>query len=145
MRQKKKIYPINYLRDVAILNVVTTHYINLDMDLWPTSGKWGRMARRHRVSALEAAGPSGAGRQEIGDHSTCFPALRQHAFDCEEDEELHDGEVENESEMERRAVAFVPDTKATLRSCYDSKQCSYANPSQNRHVDAAGAVECRSA
>lgn len=56
MRQKKRIYPINYLRDVAILNVVTTHYINLDMDLWPTSAEWERMTRRHHVYAPEAAG-----------------------------------------------------------------------------------------
>ena len=32
-----KLYPINLLRDLAILNVVTTHYVNLDMDLWPSS------------------------------------------------------------------------------------------------------------
>ena len=37
LRQHKRIYPINVLRDVAILNTVTTHYINLDMDLWPSS------------------------------------------------------------------------------------------------------------
>ena len=30
------IYPINYLRDLAILNVQTTHYLNMDMDLWPS-------------------------------------------------------------------------------------------------------------
>lgn len=35
-RQRKRIYPINFLRDIAILNTVTTHYINLDMDLWPS-------------------------------------------------------------------------------------------------------------
>lgn len=32
-----KLYPINLLRDLAILNVITTHYVNLDMDLWPSS------------------------------------------------------------------------------------------------------------
>ena len=32
-----KLYPINLLRDLAILNVVTTHYVNLDMDLWPSN------------------------------------------------------------------------------------------------------------
>ena len=38
MRQYKglPIYPINYLRDLAILNVQTTHYLNMDMDLWPS-------------------------------------------------------------------------------------------------------------
>ena len=30
------IYPINLLRNLAILNVRTTHYINMDMDLWPS-------------------------------------------------------------------------------------------------------------
>ena len=32
-----KLYPINLLRDLAILNTVTSHYVNLDMDLWPSS------------------------------------------------------------------------------------------------------------
>ena len=32
-----KLYPINLLRDLAILNVITTHYVNLDMDLWPSN------------------------------------------------------------------------------------------------------------
>lgn len=90
MRQKKQIYPINYLRDVAILNVVTTHYINLDMDLWPTSANRSQLSRRHRLSALEAAGPSGAQRSEVGDHPPRLPALRQHAHRREEDAELHD-------------------------------------------------------
>lgn len=36
LKQSSRIYPINVLRDVAILNCQTTHYINLDMDLWPT-------------------------------------------------------------------------------------------------------------
>lgn len=31
-----RIYPINLLRDLAILNCVTTHFVNLDMDLWPS-------------------------------------------------------------------------------------------------------------
>lgn len=30
------IYPINYLRDLAIMNVKTTHYLNMDMDMWPS-------------------------------------------------------------------------------------------------------------
>lgn len=34
--QRLRIYPINYLRDLAIMNVRTTHYLNMDMDLWPS-------------------------------------------------------------------------------------------------------------
>lgn len=30
------IYPINYLRDLAIMNIRTTHFLNMDMDLWPS-------------------------------------------------------------------------------------------------------------
>ena len=35
-REGSFLYPINLLRDLAICNVVTTHYMNLDMDLWPS-------------------------------------------------------------------------------------------------------------
>ena len=34
---KRRIFPINTLRDLAISNVVTSHVVILDMDLWPTS------------------------------------------------------------------------------------------------------------
>ena len=34
--KSNRIYPINLLRDIAILNCITTHYVNLDMDLWPS-------------------------------------------------------------------------------------------------------------
>jgi hypothetical protein len=34
--ENKVIYPINLLRDLSIMNVVTSHYVNLDMDLWPS-------------------------------------------------------------------------------------------------------------
>lgn len=34
--QRLWIYPINYLRDLAIMNVKTTHYLNMDMDMWPS-------------------------------------------------------------------------------------------------------------
>lgn len=48
------LYPINFLRDLAIMNVVTTHYINLDMDLWPSCAIWGSLSpRRLHLSASE--------------------------------------------------------------------------------------------
>ena len=30
------IYPINTLRNLAINFITTSHYLNLDMDLWPS-------------------------------------------------------------------------------------------------------------
>lgn len=33
----QKIYPINRLRNIAINNVKTTHFIVFDMDMWPAS------------------------------------------------------------------------------------------------------------
>lgn len=33
----QKIYPINRLRNIAITNVKTSHFIVLDMDMWPAS------------------------------------------------------------------------------------------------------------
>lgn len=36
-------FPVNLLRNVAIRNVVTTHYLVLDMDMWPCSRQWCEM------------------------------------------------------------------------------------------------------
>ena len=33
---QSKLFPVNYLRNLAIRNVETTHYQIMDMDLWPT-------------------------------------------------------------------------------------------------------------
>lgn len=32
---KERIYPINRLRNLAIQNIITTHFLVLDMDMWP--------------------------------------------------------------------------------------------------------------
>ena len=28
-------YPVNKLRNIAIVNIVTTHFLVMDMDMWP--------------------------------------------------------------------------------------------------------------
>lgn len=33
---QSKVFPVNYLRNLAIRNVQTTHYMIMDMDLWPS-------------------------------------------------------------------------------------------------------------
>ena len=33
----EKIYPINRLRNIAIRNVVSSHFVVFDMDMWPSS------------------------------------------------------------------------------------------------------------
>lgn len=35
-----KNFPVNYLRNLAIRNVATTHYMIMDMDMWPTGRGW---------------------------------------------------------------------------------------------------------
>lgn len=34
-RDPKGIYPVNKLRNIAIVNCVTTHFLVMDMDMWP--------------------------------------------------------------------------------------------------------------
>ena len=36
-------FPVNYLRNLAIRNVETTHYMILDMDLWPTRNAYDEL------------------------------------------------------------------------------------------------------
>ena len=34
-RDPKGVYPVNKLRNIAIVNTVTTHFLVMDMDMWP--------------------------------------------------------------------------------------------------------------
>lgn len=34
------IYPINRLRNIAISNILTTHFIVFDMDMWPSGSSF---------------------------------------------------------------------------------------------------------
>ena len=36
LHPQSKNFPVNFLRNLAIRNVETTHYIIMDMDMWPT-------------------------------------------------------------------------------------------------------------
>lgn len=36
-------FPVNFLRNLAIRNVETTHYMILDMDLWPTRNAYDEL------------------------------------------------------------------------------------------------------
>lgn len=35
--EKETVYPLNRLRNIAIQNIQTTHFIVFDMDMWPSS------------------------------------------------------------------------------------------------------------
>ena len=35
---KEEIYPLNRLRNIAIRNTLTSHFVVFDMDMWPASG-----------------------------------------------------------------------------------------------------------
>lgn len=38
---KSKVFPVNFLRNLAIRNVETTHYMIMDMDIWTTGSFQG--------------------------------------------------------------------------------------------------------
>ena len=43
VRQREKYYndfPVNLLRNIGIVNIITSHYIVLDMDMWPNRIPW---------------------------------------------------------------------------------------------------------
>lgn len=42
------IYPINTLRVLAINNIVTTHFLNMDMDLWPSPSTYSTLKQSFR-------------------------------------------------------------------------------------------------
>ena len=44
-RDPKGVYPVNKLRNIAIVNTVTTHFLVMDMDMWPTRSLFEEMQK----------------------------------------------------------------------------------------------------
>lgn len=61
-RQRNAMYPINYLRDLGIGSARTSHFVNMDMDLWPNGEKlrgpmYPTVAAYPSVAAYPTASP----------------------------------------------------------------------------------------
>lgn len=85
-------FPVNYLRNLCIRHIKTSHFMFLDFDMWPTGGVVSSLSRRDAsrtspLAAFRAAGRSDGG----GDHSARLPQVRsRHASLSHFGELLHE-------------------------------------------------------
>lgn len=127
------LYPINFLRNIAIMNVVTTHYINLDMDLWPSCAlqKYPLFSRLH-LSASPRNPARAAGSLEERVHPAGVSA---HGELSESDSAQRKPRMYSGSMIIKNiGLKYICSTKEELRRCVRRHHCTYANPTQNRHV-----------
>eukprot|EP00966_Prymnesium_polylepis_P107604 2491275-Prymnesium_polylepis.1 len=112
-------YPINALRNAALRAVRTTHYIVLDVDLWPSSG----------LHDAVLAAPTLLLRRK-------FAALVVPAFQFDLDAPAAAGGSDAAaSRYYESAFLRLPCTQTELRACLDARRCStfYARSSPETH------------
>ena len=132
-------FPVNLLRNIAIKNVRTTHFLVTDMDLWPI--------RKSCVMELEVASayqrllrlPK---KVLLSNRSavivpSIFAAKKERILKkCETLEECAVAWRRRER-MRSRSDRFFPKTKAELVSCFDAGKCSMRKESRDTHVQHA--------
>lgn len=88
--KEKNDYPVNKLRNIAIVNIITTHFLVMDMDMWPartfllsiSSSKsvWGVARASHRFTD-DAEGGSDRSRV-FHREAICAEQMRRHHELC---------------------------------------------------------------
>lgn len=118
------IYPINTLRNLAIQNIHTSHFLNLDMDMWPSccsylwvfhvDGLYGELKRLDKQQVME---------DKIAFVLPAFqftPEVRKICLEVNDCLLL----------LKER----IPVNKTSLLSCMRSKTCQIANARLPTHV-----------
>lgn len=65
-------FPVNKLRNIAIVNIVTTHFLVLDMDMWPARSFWiAFLSLSEFVSRAEEDSRSDSELDDVRDDRAC--------------------------------------------------------------------------
>ena len=129
-------FPVNLLRNIAIKNVRTTHFLVTDMDLWPirkscvmeseVASAYQRLLRLPKKLLL-------SNRSAVIVPSI-FAAKKERILKkCETLEECAVAWRLVER-MRSRSDRFFPKTKAELVSCFDAGKCSMRKEIRDTHV-----------
>jgi hypothetical protein len=111
-------YPINVLRNLAIRSVRTTHFVVLDVDLWPSASL---------IEAITAAPPSLLRSK--------FAALVIPAFQLDLKPPPEQSEDAAAAGYFEASFERIPQNTAEMRECVSSHQCStfYSRSSPETH------------
>ena len=132
-------FPVNLLRNIAIKNVRTTHFLVTDMDLWPirkscvmeseVASAYQRLLRLPKKVLLS--------NRSAVIMPSIFAAKKERILKkCETLEECAVAWRRRER-MRSRSDRFFPKTKAELVSCFDAGKCSMRKESRDTHVQHA--------
>lgn len=134
-RDPKGVYPVNKLRNIAIVNTVTTHFLVMDMDMWPARGRFSPSLPQPRSSArficcrcdyaTSGTPPSWCPRSSwrkspFSRAATIFSPVRSRAFAalC----------------VRRRSEKAFPANKTQLVACLDQGRCLTHKHRTQTHV-----------
>ena len=136
--RKEKIYPLNRLRNLAIQNIRTTHFIVFDMDMWPASklNILFMIFLEHLYNSLQDLPPSYLSNPYV---VTIIPAFS-----------LPDSIIKSPKCVDLpscvhlysifhfrlffRAVKSYPETKKSLVHCLHFDHCTIFRPKSFTHV-----------
>ena len=108
------VYPVNKLRNIAIVNVVTTHFLVLDMDMWPVSTTYTDLITLPR-NILQ--------NEHLALILPAFSLKKKAVKKCRSFQEC----VET-------AAPLLPHTKRELQACVEKEECSTFRPESFTHV-----------
>lgn len=110
----ERIYPINRLRNLAIQNTLTTHFLVLDMDMWPVSTTYTDLITLPR-NILQ--------NEHLALILPAFSLKKKAVKKCRSFQEC----VET-------AAPLLPNTKRELQACVEKEECSTFRPESFTHV-----------
>ena len=118
------LYPVNKLRNIAIVNIQTTHFLVLDMDMWPARRGTERMRCSEFIFRIDASSLLSKGWKLYGGGRSCF-------FFAEgrDSEQLHHNSwvchfvCSLWGLLTKRSSNAFPTNKAKLLKCLDKKKC----------------------
>ena len=119
----ERIYPINRLRNIAIQNTLTTHFLVLDMDMWPVASAY------HDLVTL----PYSMLRNEhLALILPAFSLKKKVIRDCSSFQDC----VE-------KVIPLIPRNKTQLAACVEAEECSTFRPESFTHVCSDDSIDSR--
>ena len=127
-------FPVNYLRNLCIRHIKTSHFMFLDFDMWPTGGSGFPFSCRDTSRASPSASTGAAGGPQVsGDHSAHLPEVGS----CDASLPLAGDlfhEVEFISQMERRSREMAPENVKELLKCKEKGTCLFTKEGGYAHM-----------
>ena len=119
------VYPINRLRNLAINNILTTHFLLFDMDMWPNSIVQSDCLVESTYQTLLNLPDSYLQNPYF---VTIIPAFSLTS------KLLKHHKCNGFKECVLRAIPLLPETKPELQKCIKRKRCSPFRPLAETHV-----------